>query len=158
MMLVLGAAVLGSILVYWYQVNYYANRTEERLMQRVNAYWEAVRVNDLRTAYEMEAETVNGDFSPDEVEHRRQWDMKIVGYILGKPSLAEDSATIEVKTVLTMMEFDGNTFTGGARQDIWTYVKGDWYHGKPERGGAGIRKTPEPNRFDTPENLLRYKF
>lgn len=122
----------------------HVNHSEEALLQRVNEYWEAIKVNDLYTAYHLEAETASGNLLPHEVEVRREWGMQIVDFTLGDVTMYGDNAEIKVNTTMTMAEFEGRTFPGGVMTDTWVFMKGKWYHGWPEKGGAAIRKKPDP--------------
>ncbi len=114
---------------------------KEALLSRASAYWESIRINDLVTAYQMEAETIAGTFLPHEVALRRNFDMRLVSYVLGDAVFLDDnSAEIAINGRYTMMEFGGQDFPVGGAKDYWTYMNGNWYHGHPEKGGAGLRK------------------
>jgi hypothetical protein len=50
-----------------------------------------------------------------------------------------DHAEIELTTDFTIREFT-KPMGASTKKDLWTFIKGRWYHGAPEKGGAGIRK------------------
>lgn len=126
---------------WFYYRDYQYRRSEEALLERAKIYWEAVRLNDMQTAYRMEAETAAGNLLPHEVEHRHDFGMRVVRYTLGKVNMiGGDAAEIGITTEVTMNEFGGHTIPGSDRQDQWTFIDGQWHHGTPEAGGAGVRK------------------
>ena len=143
---VLGAAV--AITVGRYAWNYQRNHSIESLMYRAEQYWEAIRVNDLQTAYNLEAETKAGTFLPHEVEVNPEWGLKVVQFKITNEEVKGDLGQIDVTTLLTMREFGGKTFPGGIKKDIWTFMDGEWFHGTPQVGGAGIRKKPDRYQHD----------
>lgn len=145
--LILGL-IIGLMLVVGanYIRLYLKNHSEEALKQRANVYWEAIRLNDLQTAYKLEAETAAGNLLPHDVEVNPEWGLKVVQFNLGNVVIVGDVGEIDVTTMLTMMEFGGKTFPGGTKKDLWSFVDGQWFHGTPQVGGAGIRKRPDPYR------------
>jgi hypothetical protein len=141
--IVIGILSILLMLGGYYGWRYYTNHSEIALMQRANAYWEAIRVNDLQTAYQLEAETAVGNLLPHDVEVKPEWGLRVVQFRLGKIEIDGDMAEIDVTTILTMLEFNGNVFPGGTKKDVWTFVDGQWFHGMSSIGGAGIRRKPE---------------
>jgi hypothetical protein len=113
--------------------------SEATLLARAHQYWEARRLNDYLTAYELEAETANGQLAPDEVETRPEWGQRLYSYKLGSVDYYNGHAEIELTTEYLIRELS-KPAGGGTAKDLWTFIKGQWYHGAPEKGGAGIRK------------------
>lgn len=131
--------IVIGVFLSWYQVQ--QRRSEERLHERANEYWEARRLNDWHTVYAMEAETANGSLSPDEVDTRPEWGKRIYSYELGKMERFDDSAEIEIKKSIILREFTQPIESGKASKDVWTFVDRDWYHGLPVEGSSEIRKS-----------------
>lgn len=132
-------AIGGGAYLWWNHVNH----GEDALRERAAAYWEAIRLNDLHTAYNMEAETLNGTLLPHEVEVKREWGMRVVEYQLGDATIYGDKAEIKVTLTMTMAEFEGRTFPGGMLTDYWTFMRGKWYHGTPDEGSSALRRQVE---------------
>lgn len=130
--MMLAGAVYG-----WF--DFQQRHSEASLLARANDYWEARRLNDYLTAYELEAETANGQLAPDEVETRPEWGQRLHSFKLGPVEYFNDHAEIELTTEYTIREFT-RPMGASTKKDLWTFIKGRWYHGAPEKGGAGIRK------------------
>jgi hypothetical protein len=123
---------------FWYTHEMKARQAQ--LIDRVNAYWEAIRINDLYTAYNMEASAISGFATPDQVELQRDFNASITGYSVGDVLFYGDHAEIEIKTQMTMPDFEGKSFSAGGRKDSWTYMRGEWYHGSPISLSRNIKK------------------
>lgn len=132
---------LGGGAYFWWN---HVNHGEEALRERAKDYWEAMRLNDLQTAYNMEAETVAGTLLPHEVEVKREWGMRVVEYRLGDATIYGDKGEIKVALTMTMAEFEGHTFPGGMLTDYWTFMRGKWYHGTPDQGASAMRRKIDP--------------
>jgi hypothetical protein len=119
--------------------DFYARHSEAALLARAHQYWEARRLNDYLTAYELEAETANGQLAPDEVETRPEWGLRVYSFQLGGVEYFSDQAEIELTVETIIREFTKPNGKSTSK-DLWTFIKGQWYHGAAEKGGAGIRK------------------
>lgn len=134
-------ALIAALLFGAYKgYDYTTRHSETTLLARAHDYWEAVRINDLVTAYHLEAEAENGQLAPDEVELRHEWNMRVVGYQLGKVTYYGNHAEIEVSLEHTLPDTKTGKTTKSKGKDLWTFLNGQWYHGAPEKGAAGIRK------------------
>jgi hypothetical protein len=134
--LAVGALLLAAGYAWF---DFQNRHSEATLLARANQYWEARRLNDYLTAYELEAETANGQLAPDEVETRPEWGQRLHSFKLGPVEYFNDHAEIELTTDFTIREFT-KPMGASTKKDLWTFIKGRWYHGAAEKGGAGIRK------------------
>lgn len=137
--LVVTALVLLAISYYGY--DYYIRHSEAELLRRATMYWEAVRVNDLQTAYSLEAEAAAGLLQPHEVASTQDWGRRLVGYELGGVIYSRNHAEIEISKEITLPDSMQTKMYPG-RKDIWTFVNGQWFHGEPEAGTSIMRKRP----------------
>jgi hypothetical protein len=142
--LALGLLLLGAVYAWF---DFQSRRSESTLLARAHQYWEARRLNDYLTAYELEAETANGQLAPDEVETRPEWGQRVYSFQFGGVEYFNDQAEIELTLETIIREFTKPTGKSTSK-DLWTFIKGQWYHGAPEKGGAGIRK---PGSFQPPQ-------
>jgi hypothetical protein len=132
----LGLLAIGAVYAWF---DFQDRHSEASLLARANQYWEARRLNDYLSAYELEAETASGQLAPDEVETRPEWGQRLHSFKLGPVEYFNDHAEIELTTDFTIREFT-KPMGASTKKDLWTFIKGRWYHGAPEKGGAGIRK------------------
>lgn len=143
-------SVLFAVLVagYFWR-DYISKHSEEALLRRANQYWEAIKLNDLVTAYKLEAETVNGGLLPHDVELKHDWGIRIVNFKLGSVQYFDDYATIELSTEITLPD---STKTRNRRpvEDVWTFTKGQWFHGTV--GGSMMRRRSSPKPGAAPWN------
>ncbi len=102
--------------------------TQEQLLKRAEAYWEAWHINDLHTVYEMEAAAVEGRMRPDQLQ-RPSGRIRLVGYKFRDVKIEGDNAYIIVDREITIPEFEGKSVGGPSTIDRWTFINGDWYHG-----------------------------
>ena len=131
-------ALVGSGL---WALDYYQRRSEKTLLARANRYWEAVRLNDFRTAFELEAEARAGTLLPHQVETFQDWGVRLVGFQLGSIIYYADHAEIELSQEVTRPDSKTKTKTKPMVKDLWTFMNGAWYHGSPEKGSSGLRKS-----------------
>jgi hypothetical protein len=126
-------------------LDFRSRHSEARLLERANTYWGARVVNDLATAYELEAEAVSGNLLPHEVKKGVDYGVRLTGYEVGTVSYYEGHAEVQVKLQVTWPDSKTQTRWKPAIKDLWTFTHGQWFHGAPEKGGAGIRdRSPEP--------------
>lgn len=136
--------ILGGVGIYAW-MDFQSRHSEARLLERVNAYWTARVVNDLATAYELEAETASGNLLPHEVKKGVDYGVRLTGYEVGEVSYYEGHAEVQVKLQMTWPDSRAQTRWKPPHKDLWTFTHGQWFHGAPEKGGAGIRdRSPEP--------------
>jgi len=133
--------------IAWY--SYQSRHSEAALIARAHEYWEAVKIHDLVTAYQMEAETARGTLFPHEVELRHDWGVRVVGYQLGKVDYFDDYAEIEMSMEITLPD-STKTQTKKGKKDVWTFMKGYWYHGVP--GDSVMRRRHRPQATAAPWN------
>ena len=139
-LLILAAVVIFLLAIVQGWALYSRQLHEKQLEARAHAYWEALRLNDLQTAYRMETETATGHLLPHEVEVRRGFGMKVGSYTLSNIAVNGPTATLDVAVMLTMADFQGKTFPGGTLKDQWSLIDGVWYHGSTQPGSALIRR------------------
>lgn len=111
---------------------------EKALVARANQYWEARKANDYNTAYQLEAATVSGRLTPDEVDVEPEWGRRLVGYKIGNIVYYGDKAEIEISKEYVMREFSKPFGVPRPSKDLWTFVNGRWYHGGTEKEQAGV--------------------
>lgn len=103
--------------------------TREQLLKRAEAYWEARRINDLHTIYNMEAAAVEGRMTPDQLGKAPFGRISLVAYEFREIKIEGDNASIIVDLEITIPEFKGTSVSGPSTTDRWTFINGDWYHG-----------------------------
>lgn len=141
LLLVLLAALMAGAYA-WYDS--YSRHSESALMERANVYWEAVRTNDLVTAYQLETETAMGTLAPHEVELHRDWGVRVVGYQLEPGVIDGDRAEIPIVLEVTLPDSETKTKKKRGKKDFWTFLKGQWYHGIPQAGTSFVRRHAAP--------------
>lgn len=134
-------------------VAFAANKySEEHLLERANDYWEARRVGDLHTIYQMETATVEGRMLPHQVPKAPFGRIKLVGYKFRDVKIQGDKARFVLDIEITIPELEGKSVTGPSNVDRWTFVEGDWYHGADratldaEKAVRSKRKAPEKQK------------
>lgn len=124
-----------------FMIDYHLRHREAALVARANEYWTAIQLHDLLTAYYLEAETAAGLLQPHEVETDRFWGLRLVNFTLGSISYFGDRAEIEVSREMTYPDTQlGKTRNKPPIRDVWSFYKGRWYHGLPEKDGSGIHR------------------
>ncbi len=101
--------------------------SEERLTERVAIYWDAVSARDFSTIYQIETGSLDGSLTPDAV---RKWlgRSRLERYAVKDVSIEGNSATVTIERVHSLEGLKAPiTSTQG---DSWTFVDGDWYHGR----------------------------
>jgi|UPI00047DB4E4 hypothetical protein len=118
---------------------------EAALRERVKAYWDARKINDLQTLYSMETATVEGRLRPDQMSRTQFSTLRIVGYSITDVRITGDKAEIKLDTEVMHPAMQGKALVGPSIVDYWTYVDGNWYHGersKSAKGGASPSPRP----------------
>ena len=131
-----------AILLYgsYRLISYYKNHQESELVRRINTYWSAIASHDLLTAYQLEAEAINGTLRPDEVKLGRDWGIRLIGFTVGEITYNGDQAEIMITRESTLPDSQmGKTMTA-AGKDLWTFTHGAWYHGTTNKGGSGLKR------------------
>jgi len=141
---VIGIIGLLSLLVAGYfGYDYHKRHGEAALLGKANQFWDAIRVNDLVTAYNMEAEMLHGTLHPDDVKLRQDWGIRLVSFKLGAITYYGNHAEIELTRELTWPDSKTKTRMKPPIKDTWTFTQGQWYHGFLEKGTSSMRKGPE---------------
>jgi len=112
----------------------------EAVLNRASAYWEAVRLRDLLTQYQMETKTALGLMKPHEFTKRKPFNAHVVRYKLGQVKVMDDLAEIDMELENALMEMNGKTLPAQTVKDVWTFVDGQWFHGdipRPVKGTKG---------------------
>ena len=134
------ALVFIGLLILGY--DYYRRHSEQTLMTRAQLYWDAVRVNDLYTAYNLEAEKQAGTLYPHQIRKRQDWGVRLVGFSLGAVTYYGDHAEVEVTREMTWPDSREKSRIKPPIKDLWTFMNGEWFHGSPEKGSSLMRKSP----------------
>ena len=137
-----GLLVLLAAAAGYFAYDYHSRHSEEELLRRATLYWESIRINDLETAYLMEAEAEAGLLQPHEVALRQDWGRRLAGFKLGAVTYVQNHAEIELIREITLPD-TVKTKTYPPQKDLWTFMNGRWFHGEPEAGTSTMRKTPE---------------
>jgi hypothetical protein len=98
-----------------------------RLDERVAAYWEAIRIRDLATAYTLELGSLDGTLTADSFRRRSDknvWD--VVEYKTRTVELDGDEAWLELEIVVRAPQIAKPLKR--TRSDRWVFSQGDWYH------------------------------
>jgi hypothetical protein len=101
--------------------------SKERLMERVAIYWDAVSARDFSTIYQMETGSLDGSLTPEAV---RRWlgRSRLERYEIKEVNLDGNTAVVMIERVHGLEGIKAPiTSTQG---DTWTFVDGDWYHGR----------------------------
>ncbi len=144
---IIGSVVMLVVAGYgiYAGLDFKTRHSEARLLERAHAYWGARVVNDLGTAYELEAEAVSGNLLPHEVKKGVDYGVRVTGFELGAVSYYEGNAEVQVKLQMTWPDSKTQTRWKPPFKDLWTFTHGQWFHGAPEKGGAGIRNRSAPD-------------
>ncbi|EGV19386.1 hypothetical protein [Thiocapsa marina] len=97
-----------------------------RLDERVAAYWDAIRIRDLATAYALELGSVDGTLTADAFRRRSDknvWDL--VEYKITTVEIDGEEARLELDTVVRAPQIAKPLKR--SRADRWVFSKGDWY-------------------------------
>lgn len=120
----------------------------ELLMERANAYWEAARLFDLLTMYDMELPAKDGRYLAADAASVLTAPTRVRGYQLSNPQINGDSGTVELTLTLVMAKYGGKGWDLAPSQDKWTKVDGVWYHGitkeQAEAAKAAAGKAASP--------------
>lgn len=139
--LLVGFIIASSLALYLRHV-YESRRSETALLLRASQYWEAIRENDLVTAYQLEAETAAGTLLPHDVELKREWGLRVVEFKLGAVEFFDDYA--EIKMTLEITYPDSTRTRNKSSKDLWTFTKGYWFHGAPGKSSLRPRNQSDP--------------
>lgn len=101
----------------------------ELLMERANAYWEAARLFDLVTMFDMELSAKDGRYLAADAARVLTAPTRVRGYQLSNPQVTGDSGTVELTLTLVMAKYGGKGWDQPPSLDKWTKVDGVWYHG-----------------------------
>ena len=139
---ILAVIGLGFVLAAGWGYDYQRRHSEDALMARAHEYWEALRVNDLQTAFGFEAEALSGSLLPHEIQKRPDWGIRLVGFKFGEVTYYANHAEIEVTREMTWPDSKTNkTRIKPPIKDLWTFTRGEWYHGSTDKGSSSMRKS-----------------
>jgi hypothetical protein len=105
-------------------------RSEARLMERAEAYWNALQVRDFSTLYGLEAGSRDGTLTPEQLRSATGRS-RLQSFAFKGTTIEEDRAMIQVERVYRVEGIGAPVPT--TQPDFWMYVEGDWYHGVPAR-------------------------
>lgn len=117
----------------------------EVLLDRAHAYWEAARVFDLYTMYQMELGVKEGRFiAADLGKMLTGSKTRVVSFELKNPQVNGDTGTVELDLRVTLNAVGGKGWNVAPTQDKWNKVDGVWYHGMTkEQGEAAVKAAQE---------------
>jgi hypothetical protein len=139
----IGLLILLVGVAGYFAYDYQARHSEAELLRRATLYWESIRINDLETAYLLEAEAEAGLLQPHEVAVSQDWGRRLLGFKLGAVTYVKNHAEIELTREITLPD-STKTKTYAGKKDLWTFTNGHWFHGEPEAGTSSMRRPPEP--------------
>ena len=115
--------------------------SEARLLERAKIYWDALKVRDFNTMYEMEAAAREGLMSADSLR-RSVGRSRLTGYDFKGVRIEGDKAVIRVERQFRM---EGIASAGipSVISDPWMYRDGDWFHAQGMRLGSQPKLNPE---------------
>ena len=123
--------VLGFFLAYQgWQWQLKQRHGEPGLLPRVQAYWEAVRLNDHYTKFQMEAPVKLEQVDPSMYNMQRDFNYRVIQYSLGEVSIQGDRASVKVTQSLSLPDMGAESFNANLT-DWWSFIDGEWYHGRP---------------------------
>lgn len=120
----------------------------EAVLTRATAYWEAVRLRDYLTQYQMDTKTALGLMKPHEFTKRKPFGAHLVRYDLGQVKVMDDLAEIDIEIENSLMEMNGKTLPAQKVKDVWRFINGQWFHGdipRPNPGKKGAAIPPGAN-------------
>lgn len=137
--ILLTLGMLTVLVAAAFSYDYYSRHREKTLLERADRYWNAVRLNDLATAYGLDAEAARGTLQPHEVDKGRDWSIRLVSFTLGEITYYDNHAEILLTKEVTWPDSKTKTHQKPPVKDLWTFMKGQWYHGAPEKGSSSLR-------------------
>lgn len=99
--------------------------TEERLLERVNKYWEAVKIRDFSTMFQMEAAALKGIMSADTLR-RATGHTKLKAFNIKEIKIEGEKAVIRLERIYRVENTAAAVPTVSI--DPWIFIEGDWYH------------------------------
>ena len=104
---------------------------EPLLKKRVEAYWEALRINDVHTVYYMEMGTVEKRLTPDVMRALLSPPYRLVDYKVKEVKASGDEGEAIIEIELTSSDLAGKSFSAPSQKERWTFINDNWYHGGP---------------------------
>ena len=105
-------------------------KSEERLFERVSAYWEARKTNDFETIYKLEAASLEHGKSMAQAMRKRPI-ADILSYEIEEIQIKEESNEaqiwLNVEYKYLMPGFPRQKMKS-RMGDKWEFIKDDWYH------------------------------
>ncbi|MFM2006597.1 MAG: hypothetical protein RLZZ09_2252 [Pseudomonadota bacterium] len=153
LMVLLGVAlVLIAAVVGWLMLGENRNNPEA-LRERVNEYWQAVKINDQHTRYRMMTAYAEGKLQPDELRPQMSPQMSVLAYQVGDIRIEQDgTADVTVDVTLTLPNFGGKGFHRQSRE-IWTYFGDNWYRGLRSEDRKQLRDYSDKPDSNTDEEI-----
>lgn len=153
LMVLLGVAlVLIAAVVGWLMLGENRNNPEA-LRERVNEYWQAVKINDQHTRYRMMTAYAEGKLQPDELRPQMSPQMSVLAYQVGDIRIEQDgTADVTVDVTLTLPNFGGKGFHRQSRE-IWAYFGDNWYRGLRSEDRKQLREYSDKPDSNTDEEI-----
>ena len=118
------------------------NAEQARVEQRVRAYLDALKIQDLHTAYRMESGVLDGTLTADAFHRRfKSTASVLLDYEIQKVTLESDQATVEFSGTYQYPQLHEPTTM--PRRAQWVLIDGEWYHKSGQRQ-AGAKPRTDP--------------
>ncbi|WP_295402332.1 hypothetical protein [uncultured Thiocystis sp.] len=102
---------------------------QARVEQRVRAYLDALKIQDLHTAYRMESGAVDGTLTADAFFRRfKSSPSVLLNYEIQKVTMESDKATVEFSGTYQYPQLHEPATM--PRRAEWVLIDGEWYHSK----------------------------
>lgn len=111
----------------------FAKSSAARLQERAEVYWEARRLSDTHTWFEMESAGRPGGWMSPVMAARMGRDIRFEEISVGKVAIDGDRATVEVTAQVRYLAMAqvAHPFRQVV-EDRWVFLDGEWYHYTPE--------------------------
>ena len=96
--------------------------------ERVRAYWDAVKLADWRTAWEMERKAQTKEEHPSDYYRRQQGQLRIAGVKFGQPRILGATAELDLSLERILPFANGRYRRPETMQDRWVFADGAWWH------------------------------
>ncbi|NBY21683.1 MAG: hypothetical protein EBQ73_02185 [Gammaproteobacteria bacterium] len=129
--------ISGYFLNVWHQGN-----VRKNLVERINQYWVAKQVNDVRTIYEMESAKLDGTMTPSDANYYNSGNVYVNSFEVEDIQYQDDSAIVTINRQLTFDDLQGKEFSNRG-EDRWILIEGQWYHDSskaPSAQGSPLSK------------------
>lgn len=112
---------------------------EQVLTERAHQYWEAIKLNDLSTAYRLESGSLNGALTASAFRQGLARAAPLIDYQINGVRIDGSGAQVDIRVRYKLPQLrDPVTWN---RSNPWVLIDGQWYHQTP----AATSTAPAPN-------------